>query len=125
MSQRCLEALFEIDEEFLGFAVPGRDHLDLNNIVEIFNAAVFPPTLIGRTQRANGDCAKSFGKFVSDAAYLCWFNWLAVVISEREIDLILSHPASRGSGRRILLASSFLRTTRLRFKNLKCSSPTP
>lgn len=69
-------------------------------------------------QGTNGDGSENFGKLVADVAYLVSFNRAAVVISQRKVDLILSHTARRGSGIRILPGSILLKGIRFRLKKL-------
>ena len=72
--------LFEICEEFLRLTVPGGDNFDFDNVVDIFNAAVFPPSLIRRGERTNGNGAEVFQKLFLNLTNSPSFDSPAVII---------------------------------------------
>ena len=116
---------------FVGFQklfcslVFGGDDLDFDNVVNEFHTAVFPCALIRSVEGANGKSAESGNKFFTYLFELLRFDFFAVVISERQVNLIFLQAAREVLGRGTAEGLSFLKGIFLLLRILRCSSRTP
>ncbi len=61
--ERCFEAFFEVFEESCGRPIICGNDFYLDDVVNVFHAAVFPSSLIRGRQRTDSDCAKGIDQF--------------------------------------------------------------
>src|SRR5438552_1363875 len=80
LPERFFKMFFELFEELLCSSVVRSDDFDLDNVVDEFNTAVFPSSLIRRGQRTHRDSATGFDQIRLNLPQLLFLDVLAVVV---------------------------------------------
>ena len=116
---------FEAPHESRRFPVIAGDNFDFDDIVDKIHAAVFPGALIGRGLGTNCQGAESSDQVFTDLFEFFRFDLAAIVIFQRQVNLVLFHAARGDLGRRTLLLGTFLNAICFRLSSLMCSGVTP
>ena len=123
--EKPLKASLEFPKEPFSLPIGASDDFDFNDIVDKIHAAILPASLIRSGLGTDGECSEKSDQLLTNLFDLLSFNLRAIVIFQRQVNLILFHAAREDLGRRTLLAGNFLNGILFRLSILICSAITP